>query len=521
MKNYWMAFMLFVSVSAVMVAQEKQVSGNVTDQNGLPLPGVSVVVVGTTSGTQTDFDGNYSISVNEGQVLRFSYLGQKTVDRTVGATNTINIQMEEDAQALQEVIVVAYGTQKKEEITGSVATVGEEELSTIPSGSVTQGLVGKVSGVQIINQSGAPGADPSIRFRGVGSINSSNEPLLVVDGVVFNGNLNSINQQDIESINFLKDASANALYGSRGANGVLLVTTKRAKTGRVSVTFDTRVGFNTRAVPEYNIITGQAEYYEAAYNAWRVGLIDQGEDPAVAAQTAASQIVTGGGFSLGYNAFDIADDQLIDPTTGRVRSASALYPDVSWQDAAYITGFRTENYLSLSQSTDNTDVFMSLGHLQDDGILINSGFERTTARITSEFRPVDGVRISGSLNYAHTDADNPLARFGSGSVSNVSAWARNTPNIYPIFQRDEQGGFILDANGERIYDFGVSDDVVVGNRPGFKGNANPIGTSLSDIDENLVDNLSGRFGTSIRFLKDFEFTYNLSMDLTNANLTRF
>ncbi|WP_394750464.1 SusC/RagA family TonB-linked outer membrane protein [Spongiimicrobium salis] len=519
-KSKWLC-MLFLFGVSMAFAQVRTISGLVTDQGGLPLPGVNVLLKGTTTGTQSDFDGNYSIQASTGDILIFSYVGQKTKEVTVTSSNTLNVQMEDDTQALEEVIVVAYGTQKKEEITGSVTTVKSEELTNVQAGSVVQGLVGKISGVQIINQSGVPGADPSVRFRGIGSINSSNAPLYVVDGVVFNGNLNSINNQDIESLTFLKDASANALYGSRGANGVVIITTKKGASDRLEVTVDSKVGFTTRAVPEYDIFTDPGEYYEAAFDRWRIGLIDTGIDPVVAAQTAASQIVSGGDFSLGYNNYNVPDDQVIDPTTGRINpNARLLYQD-SWLDESYKTGFRRENYLSLRYRNDVSNTFLSIGHLNDEGIIINSGFERTTARLASDFKPTKWLKIGGSINYAHTLQDNPFLGRGSGNVSNISNWARTVAPVYPVFGRDAQGNILTNTDGSPIFDFGTGSNGTVGVRPAFRANANPVATGLLDIDGNVADNFSGRFNTSVTFLKDFEFTYNLSVDITNGNITEF
>ncbi|SNY91433.1 SusC/RagA family TonB-linked outer membrane protein [Flagellimonas pacifica] len=520
-KNFWSVLVCCLSIFTSVWAQEKKITGSVTDQDGLPLPGVSIMVFGTVNGTQTDFDGNYSISASIGEVLQFSYLGQQTVRRTVSDTNIIDVRMSEDAQALEEVVVVAYGTQKKEEITGSVTTLKTEELADVPTASVVQGLVGKVSGVQIINQSGAPGADPTVRFRGIGSINSSSAPLYVVDGVVFNGNLNSINSQDIEGMTFLKDASANALYGSRGANGVVIITTKKGATDKLSVTIDTKVGFNARAVPEYDIITEPGQYYEAVFDRVRVGLINGGETPSNAAATAAANIVTNPSFPIGYNNYDVSEGEIIDPASGTIKSnANLLYQD-SWLDESYRTGIRRENYLSLRYKNDVSNTFLSIGHLNDEGIVINSGFERTTARLSSDFQPLKWLKIGGSVNYAHTLADDPLNRFASGNVSNIAGWARGTAPIYPVFSRDAQGNVIRDSDGNRIFDFGTGDFGAVGVRPSFKSASNPVATSLLDIDDNVSDNFSGRFSASVKFLKDFEFTYNLSADVTNANITQF
>ncbi len=517
----WMLTPFLVLTMSFSFAQEKTISGNVTDQDGLPLPGVSIVVVGTTSGTQTDFDGNYSITASQGQVLRFTYIGQATVNRTVGSGNTINVQMEEDAQALEEVIVVAYGTQKKEEITGSVTTIKSETLADIPTPSVVQGLVGQVAGVQIINQSGAPGADPTVRFRGIGSINSSSAPLYVVDGVVFNGNLNAINPQDIASMTFLKDASANALYGSRGANGVIIITTKQGTSDRLEVTFDTKIGFNSRAVPEYDIILDSGRYYEAVFDRTRLDLINNGASLADAAQAAAANIVTNPAFPLGYNSFNVPEGEIIDPLTGRISPGATLLYQDSWLDESYITGLREENYLSMRFNNEKMSTFFSVGHLDDEGIIVNSGFERVTARLNTEFRPKEWLKISAGMNYSNTVADNPLGGFTSGNVSNIAGWARGTAPIYPVYSRDANGNLILDADGNRIFDFGLGTGGAPGVRPSFKSNSNPVGTAQLDVNDNVSDNFSGRFSASFKFLKDFEFTYNISADLTLANISRY
>ncbi|TCI85560.1 SusC/RagA family TonB-linked outer membrane protein [Tenacibaculum sp. M341] len=514
-----MYLLLFMCVVFTANAQQKLVKGVVSDETG-PLPGVNVVIKGTTNGVETDFDGAFAIKAKNGDVLVFSFVGMKTVEKAVSGSSPINIIMEND-NLLEEVVVVAYGTQKKEEITGSVSTLKSETLSEVTNASVAQGLVGKVAGVQIINQSGAPGADPSVRFRGIGSINSSNNPLYVVDGVVFNGNLNSINPQDIEAMSFLKDASANALYGSRGANGVIIITTKKGKTDKIDVTIDSKIGVNTRAVPEYDVITDAGRYYEAVFDRTRLALIDAGQTPEAAAQSAAANIVTNSDFPLGYNSFDVAEGQIIDPLTGKLNpNANLLYQD-SWLDESYLTGVRRENYISMKYKNDLTSTFLSFGDLEDEGIIVNSGFKRTTARLSSDYKPTEWLKVSASMNYAKTIADNPLGGFRTNSVSNIANWARGTAPIYPVYGRDANGNVVINpATGERAFDFGLNRFGSVGTRPSFKSNSNPVATSQLDVNDNISDNFSGRAGLSIKFLSDFEFTYNFSMDLTSANITR-
>ena len=523
MKRKLQGFLTLFLVLVVQIgfAQEKTVSGTVVDEDGLPLPGVNIIIKGTSTGAQTDFNGDYSIEASAEDILVFSFIGFETIEIPVGEESIIDVSMGVDTGALEEVVVVAYGLQKKEEITGSVTTIDEEELGRIQAGSVVQGLTGKVPGVQIINQSGQPGSDPTVRFRGIGSINSSSSPLYVVDGVVFNGNLNSINPHDIQSMTFLKDASANALYGSRGANGVVIITTKKGKEDRVTVTVDSKIGFNTRAVPEYDIFENAGAYYEAYFDRYRLALIDGGTAPGEAAQIAASELISGGDFSLGYNNYDVADDQVIDPATGRINpNANLLYQD-SWQDESFKTGVRRENYVSLSYNNDKISSFFSAGNLNDEGYAINSGFERSTARLSTDYTPKDWLKIGGAINYAKTDQDSPLAGLASNTVSNLFAFARNTAPIYPVFARNESGNIIRDANGEVVYDFGTGNGGAVGRRPAFLSNFNPVATGLVDFDDFIGDNFSGRVYATVDFLEDFSFTYNFSSDIFNTNITQF
>ena len=219
--------LLLALVVQISFAQERTISGTVSDDSG-PIPEVTVLKKGTTTYTQTDFDGNYTIKAKTGDVLVFSFVGMKSAERTVGTSNDISITMQADT-LLDEVIVTAYGTVKKEALTGSITKVKSEEFSKVASGNAVTGLTGKVAGVQIFSNSGQPGAAPVVRFRGIGSLNGSSAPLYVVDGVPFTESPTTINPNDIESMSFVKDASAAALYGNRGANGVIIITTKKGK----------------------------------------------------------------------------------------------------------------------------------------------------------------------------------------------------------------------------------------------------------------------------------------------------
>ena len=273
--------LLLALLVQVTFAQEKTVTGKVSDASG-PLPGVTVLIKGTKTGTQTDFDGNYSLRANTGAVLQYSFVGMQTAERTVGAQNVINVTMQESAEALEEIIVMGYGTRGKNEITGSTVQLKGESISNVPVVSVDQALQGKVAGLTINSSSGTPGSTQDIRIRGVGSITAGNDPLFVIDGVpVISANLSgstarsslsvlsSINSNDIESITVLKDASATSAFGARGSNGVIVITTKSGKSGKTSFKASSSYGFQNDAVDGNTPLTGaQREelYLEALYN---------------------------------------------------------------------------------------------------------------------------------------------------------------------------------------------------------------------------------------------------------------
>lgn len=507
---------LFTASSAMA---QRTVTGTVTSE-GEPIVGASVVEKGTTNGTVTDVDGNYSVTVPEDATLVFSYVGFTTQEKKVGSSSSMNINLQADDLVLNQVIVTAYGSQTKREITGSVTSVEADDIAKVQTSNVVQGLTGKIAGVQIFAQDGQPGEAPSIRFRGIGSINASSEPLYVVDGVPFNGNINSIAPQDIESMTFLKDASANALYGSRGANGVIIVTTKKGKKQGVEVMLDVKIGRNSRMVDDYDVITDPGQYYEVWYDRNRIGLINQGTDPTEAAAIAAAEVVSGGEFSLGYNNYNVADDQLIDPTTGRLNpSAQLLYQDL-WADELFENSTRKETYLSLRSKTDKVGTFFSVGYLDDAGFALQSGFERITGRGAIDFEVNDAIKVGGNVNYANTNQDAPVQNVASNTYSNLFSWARNVAPIYPVYGRDESGNFILDDNGDRIFDFGESGDGIPGVRP-YGAFNNPVATSLLDIDKNIYDNLSARTYADISFLDDFNFKYVFSVDYVGGNVTAF
>ena len=323
MKKHFNLFSLFFLAASMIAFAQSSITGTVSDADGSPLPGATVVVQGTSSGVTTDFDGNYSINASSGDVLSFSYVGYQTVDITVGSSLTINVTLTSDS-ALDEVIVTAYGTQTKQSVVGSVASIGSEILESSKATSVTQALQGSVPGVNIITSGGIPGTNPTIRIRGIGSINASAAPFIVVDGAPYAGNLNALSQDQIESISVLKDASATALYGSAAANGVIIITTKSGKlNSEAKISVNIKKGIASEAVDTHRLM-GINQWSELYWEAKRNAAVENGLSTAAANAFATANF----GSSLGYNAYGIANPV---GTDGKL-TASPLW-DTDWKGA--------------------------------------------------------------------------------------------------------------------------------------------------------------------------------------------
>lgn len=259
--------LLGILMVQLVFAQQKTITGNITDESGLPLPGASIIIENTTRGVATDFDGKYSITASEGDVLVFSFVGFISQRITVGASDVINVNFQDDSSELQEVIVTAYGTQKRESIAGAVSVIKSDQIENATFSNPVKSLEGLVSGLRVIQVNGQPGSDPIIRIRGFGSINADNSPLIVLDGVPYSGSLSSINPQDIESTSVLKDASSTSLYGNKASNGVLLITTKKGReNSSPQINLDTKYGLTQRAAKEYNIIDSPQKFYESYHS---------------------------------------------------------------------------------------------------------------------------------------------------------------------------------------------------------------------------------------------------------------
>ena len=436
-----------------------------------------------------------------------SFIGMATQE--VAIKPNLNITLKPDTETLEEVVVVAYGTAKKSSFTGSAATIKADKITKQQNSNVSKALEGAVSGVQITSSTGQPGSEASIFVRGIGSISASKKPLIVVDGVPYEGSLNSINNADIESMTILKDAAANSLYGARGANGVVMITTKKGINGKTTVSLDAKWGINSRGVKAYKTIRDAGQYYEMFWEALKNANISTGMGQAAAAWDASQNLVASLG---GYNVYDVANNQLIDPTTGRLNpNAHQLYSE-DWQEDPFKNGLRQEYNISIKGGSEKTSFYASLNYLDDDSYLRNSNFKRYTGRLKVDNQTASWLKTGFNMAYAQTTTNSP--NVGGSNYSSLFFFGQNIAPIYPIYRHDAEGNMIYDSNGNPAYDYGVTD----GHTRPYGANANPYAQLVNDIREYTYDIISAKAYAEVKFLKDFKFTFNLSAD--NMNLTQ-
>ena len=506
---------LAIVVSATLwaaVQQEIRISGTVIS-DGEPLPGVSVQIKGETTGTITDMDGKYSISAPSDAILVYRFVGLKTVEQSVNGRNMINVTLESDSKELDEVMVVAYATAKKYSFTGAASTVKGDEIAKLQVASVSRALEGTVSGVQASAASGQPGTDAEIRIRGIGSINASSAPLYVVDGVPFDGSVNSINPDDIASMTVLKDAASAALYGSRGANGVIIITTKQGQTdSKTTVNVKASFGGSNRAVRDYDRI-GTNDYFQLYWEALRNQYAKDTENytPATAAAQASKDLVTKL-MGAGPNPYGTNYPQPVGTDGKLVDGARPLW-DFDWSDAMEQQALRTELNLNVSGGGQKNQYFFSAGYLNDKGVALESGYQRFNLRsnITSEM--TSWLKGGVNMSFAHSMQNYPVS--SDTKTSNVINAGRTMPGFYPIYEVNADGSLKTDANGELIPDFGSY-------RPsGSTSNWNLPATLPLDKSERMKDEFSGRTFLEVTFIPGLKFKTSFNFDLINYNSLDF
>lgn len=442
------------SFGLVQAQGEITVSGTVQDDSG-PLPGVNVVLLDNSKGTSTDFDGNFTLSgIDPQSTIVFSYVGFKTVEIPVNNRTTISVTLELDSQSLEEIVVVGYGTQSRSEVTGAIATIDAEEISSLPVTTADQALQGRAPGVNVIN-SGSPGSSPVVRIRGLGTPNN-NTPLYVIDGTISSG-MGNLNPNDIKSIQVLKDAATTAVYGSKGSNGVILITTKSGTPGeKATLSFDSYTGVNF--ISERYDVLNTAQYKQYASE--------------------------------------------IGPTPDRISNpeyASYMSNDTDWQDAIFRTGFMQSYNLALAGGSDNSNFRFSGGYLGQEGAMIETDYERFNFRANSNF--TFGNLTIGEHMGVSFDRQNPERDSGGRSI--LEHAIKIAPYL-PIYNADNLGGFQGPSSSIDLQDA-----------------ENPVrAQTLGEVQNKSID-INGGIFASYELYDALTFKTQVGLDYSNGKNTSF
>ena len=481
---------------------QKRVTGNVTDADGAPVIGATIKVNGTKVAAVTDAEGKFVLPnvPASAKTLSVSYIGMKTQE--VSVSNNVSVVLAFEDELLDEAIVVAYGVAKKGSFTGSVSQMKAKDLQKMQVSNVSKGLEGQMAGVQITSATGQPGSQASINIRGIGSINSAS-PLIVLDGVPYDGSLNSINQADIETMSVQKDASSTSIYGARAANGIIMITTKKGREGKTNVNFDAKWGYSDRGVKPYQTVRSEADYYELYWEAMRNQYLRNGV-PMFDAGIAASQgLIKELG---GYNAYDVADADLINPLTGRINPAAKLLYHDDWDDEPYNTGQRQEYNASISGGSDKTRYYVSLNYLDEKSYIKGSDFSRISGRVNLEHKVNNWLTVGVNANYSNTQSNYTAT---AGTTNSMFAFTQGIAPIYPVYQRNGDGSYVLNEKGEPILDYGVANGK---NRPYSMG-SNPFLDILYNVHDNESDVINLRGFADVKLpIKGLTFHINGAMD---------
>ncbi len=513
-------------------AQERTISGRVTSSEGGPVENVSVRT-GRVA-TQTDANGQFNIQAATGATLTFTAIGFSEVTATVGASNTVNVVMTPSIEEIDEVIVVGYGTVRRSEFTGSAMTVTSKDLDKRPISNPLAALQGAGPGVQTTTPGGAPGSSPGIRVRGIGSISAGVGPLYVVDGVEFTGGFTNINPEDVESITVLKDAATIAIFGSRGANGVVMVTTKQGQAGEPRLDVKVGLGANQNGDPEYDLVN-PAEYYELMWESYKNSLHYSAEDDRkiplnVAAQIASGQLPRNAAgqqvyngvayddvvqFVGNYNVFDVPNNELIG-LDGKINPNARLRfgNDLNWLDQASQNGKRNEYNLTFSGGVSRgTDLYASMNFLDEEGWGLRSSMQRYLGRVNVNSQVNSWLKAGVNL-FANMNNYNNAAT-GSSSINNPFLWARGTAPIYPVHLWDPVTGEpVYDDLGNHRFDLG-NHTAEFGYNRNYRSGRHAIAESLWNLDNSKRDFLGARAYIDINILPSLTFSSSLAPEVTN------
>jgi len=521
-KIFLMITGLLLVCQSVLFAQSVRITGTVSEQGtGTPLPFVGIQIKGTSTGASTLDNGTYSINAPANGTLIFSSIGYKAIEVPISGRTVINITMEQDALALEDIIVVAYGTAKKASFTGSASTIKADKIGLRSVSNVTNALAGQVAGVQVTSNNGQPGTAATIRIRGIGSMSASNAPLYVVDGVPYDGTISAINPQDIESMTILKDAAASAIYGARGANGVVLITTKRANTKDALVSFDAKWGVNSRAIPNYDVMTDPAMYYETFYRGLYNAKAYNGSTAAASYAYADATLLNTSQGGLGYQVYTVPTGQKFIGTNFKVNPNATLgysdgkfyYTPDDWYGEIFNKGnMRKEYNVSVSGSTDKLNLYLSSGYLDDSGLVSGSGFTRFTTRIKADYQAKEWLKVGANVAYTYYDSKAPGSQTSWGSSGNLFYVTNMIAPIYPMYVRNADGSIKVDNRGITVYDFGGSSTNFT---RAFMALSNPAITLKLDKYNAYTDVINSKWYGVITPIEGMQITANIGANVRN------
>lgn len=505
---------LFVGIGLVTAQTQKVTGVVISEEDGQPVIGASVLVKGTQVGAITGVDGDFTLPnvPSSAKTLVISYIGMQTQEVTIKPH--VRVVMQSDTELLDEVVVVAYGTATKRSFTGSATEIKGDRIANKNPSELSKALTGEVAGVQVISTSGQPGSNASIRIRGLGSVNSSRAPLYVVDGIPFGSDLSGIDPSDIESTTVLKDATATALYGSRAANGVILLTTKRGKKGKTQVEANVKYGINTRIIPLYDTMESPERFIELTWEGIKNKYQYAGGRDEAAAAAMASKLLWGyddpqkgyqnTGIYKGYNMWSTGD--VIDPSTGKFKAGVVRkFTPEKWEDYIFRTGEKVEANVKISGGSDKLSHYTSFGYLKDEGYYIGSDFERFNARSNLSQDITSWLKSNVNMAYSYMELNKP----GQGdNMNNGFQFINFMPSIFPVFQRDADGNKIKDnVVGGYLYDYGMAEGY---GRP-YASGVNPAGAIQLDKNEYQSHSFNGNAMFEATFLKDFKGTVNFGL----------
>ncbi|MHC5310054.1 SusC/RagA family TonB-linked outer membrane protein [Myroides sp. LJL116] len=517
MKLKFYLTIILCTLTGVLFAQQKTITGTIVDEDGFPLIGASVLLQGTNFGTSADDNGVFTIDAAPGNVLVVSYVFYTTQNITIDQRSHYNIVLSSEDELLDDVVVVAYGTATKESITGAVASIGAKQIESRPVSNAVGALEGAAAGIQINNTSGQPGAEPEVRIRGFTSVNGKNDPLYVVDGSPYPGNISDLNPADIESMTVLKDASASTLYGNRASNGVIMITTKNASKGSGFLNVSVKQGIYNRGTREYDRL-GADDFMKVMYQGYRNNMLTtKGLDNWTLDQ--ANQYANDNLISsiLGVNIYNAPDNQLFDAYGNLLPGVTIKdgYTDLDWYDPILRTGYRQDYVINGRVANEKGGAYFSTGFLDDQGYVKRTDFRRFTGRVNADYQAKDYLKVGGSMAGSHQESSmvNGTSE-NSGSYTNPFMFARNIAPIYSIYQHDANGGFLLDEFGNRQFDSGQGGRKQYNDRHLIQEN---------QLNQNKIirTTLNGHFFADVTFLEDFTFTLKGDLNLSNQENARY